>query len=92
MEKLSLGEKCALDLSRRLKPLKSAARQWFCHAGMKFLQSNELTDDEELFLERVTDFFLDNLEELDKDVKFYQRAELGPIRLPDKKKPKVVKI
>ena len=92
MEKLSLRQKSVLDLIRRIKPLKKFIKQWFYHAGMKFLQANQLTDEEEIFLEKVTDFYVDNLEEIDEDVKFLQRVELGPVQLPNKKKKEKVKI
>ena len=49
---------------------------------MKFLQSHELTDDQEVFLEEVTDFFVQNLEELEVDSKFFKKAELAPLQLP----------
>ena len=92
MEKLSLRQKSVLDLIRRIKPLKKFIKQWFYHAGMKFLQAHHLTDEEELFLEKVTDFYVDNLEEIDEDVKFLQRVELGPVQLPNKKKKEKITI
>ena len=92
MKELSLRQKSVLDMIRRVKPLKKFIKQWFYHAGMKFLQANQLTDEEEVFLERVTDFFVENLDEIEEDVKFLQRAELGPIQLPNKKRKEKVKI
>ena len=56
-----------------------------CAAGMKFLQSHQLTDEQEVFLEEVTDFFVENLEELEDDIKFVKKIELGPVQLPPKK-------
>lgn len=91
MENLSLRQKSVLDLIRKIKPLKKFTKEWFYHAGMKFLQAHQLTDEEELFLEKVTDFFVENLEEIDEDVKFLQRVELGPIQLPNKKKKEKIK-
>ena len=88
MEELSLRQKSVLDLIRRVKPLKGTIKQWFFHAGMKFLQANQLTDEEELFLERVTDFYVENLEELEEDIKFLQKIDLGPIQLTSKSKRK----
>ena len=88
MVTLSLRQKSVLDLIRRVKPLKKTIKQWFYHAGMKFLQANQLTDEEEAFLEKVTDFFIENLEELDEDMRFLEKADLGPIQLPNKKKKK----
>ncbi len=92
MEKLSLRQKSVLNLIRKIKPLKRFIKQWFYHAGMKFLQVHHLTDEEELFLEKVTDFFVENLEEIDEDPKFLQRVDIGPIQLPNKKKKEKIKI
>ena len=86
MQELSLRQKNVLDLIRKVKPLKKVIKEWFYHAGMKFLQVNQLSDEEEVFLEKVTDFFVDNLEELEEDTKFLKKIELGPIQLPEKKK------
>lgn len=68
MKELSLRQKSILDLIRRVKPLKKTIKQWFYHAGMKFLQSRELTDEQELFLEEVTDFYAENLDALEEDM------------------------
>ena len=92
MKELSLRQKSVLDMIRRVKPLKKTIKQWFYHAGMKFLQSNQLTDEEEVFLERVTDFFVENLDEIEEDIKFLQKVELEPIKLPNKKRKEKVKI
>ena len=92
MKELSLRQKSILDLIRRVIPMKKTIKQWFYHAGIKFLQSHELTDEQEVFLEEVTDFFLENLEKLEEDTKFLQKVELGPIQLPVKKKKDKVKI
>ena len=91
-EMMSLRQKSVLDLIRRVKPLKKTIKQWFYHAGMKFLQVNQLTDEEELFLEKVTDFYVENLEELEEDIKFLKKIDLGPIQLPNKKRKEKVKI
>ena len=86
MKELSLRQKSILDLIRRVKPLKKTIKQWFYHAGMKFLQSRELTDEQELFLEEVTDFYAENLDALEEDMSFLKKVDLGPIQLPNKKK------
>ena len=92
MQEMSLRQKSVLDLIRRVKPLKKTIKQWFYHAGMKFLQGRQLTDEQEVFLEEVTDFFVENLEQLEEDTKFLQKVELGPIQLPNKKKKEKVKV
>lgn len=89
MEQLSLREKSVLTLIRNVKPLKKFIKQWFYHAGMKFLQAHDLSDNEELFLEKVTDFYMQNLEEIDEDAKFFKRVTLGPVQLPTPKGAKV---
>ena len=85
MKELSLRQKSVMDLIRRVKPLKKTIKQWFYHEGMKFLQAHQLTDEEEIFLEKVTDFFVEDLEKLEEDKRFLQKLELGPIQLPQKK-------
>lgn len=85
MKELSLRQKSVLNLIRRVIPLKKTIKQWFYHAGMKFLETHQLTDEQEVFLEEVTDFFVENLEEITEDSKFLKKAELGPIVLPKKK-------
>lgn len=92
MEELSLRQKSVLDLIRRVRPLKRTIKQWFYHAGMKFLEANQLTDEEELFLEKVTDFYVSNLEAIEEDIKFLKKVEFGPIQLPNKKRKEKVKI
>jgi rhamnogalacturonyl hydrolase YesR len=89
MKELSLRQKSVRDLIRRVIPLKKTIKQWFYHAGVKFLQSHQLTDDQERFLEEVTDFFVENLEELENNAKFFKKVEMGPVELPKEKKVKV---
>lgn len=86
MKELSLRQKSVLDIVRRVIPMKKTIKQWFYYAGIKFLQSRELTDEQELFLEEVTDFFVENLEKIEEDRSFLKRIDLGPIQLPSKKK------
>jgi hypothetical protein len=89
MKELSLRQKSVLDLIRRVIPLKKTIKQWFYHAGMKFLQSHKLTDEQEVFLEEVTDFFVENLEELEDDIRFVKKAQLGPLEFPKSKELEV---
>lgn len=85
MEKLSLRQKSLLNMIRRIHPVKRTIKDWYYHAGMKFLDKRELTDEQEQFLEEVTDFFMDNLENIEKDKSYLNKTELGPIQLPPKK-------
>ena len=89
MKNLSLRQKSVLDLIREIAPIKKVIKQWFYHAGMKFLQSHQLTDEEETFLEEVTDFFVDNLDGLEVTEGALKKTELGPVQLPAPKKVKL---
>ena len=91
MEKLSLRQKSILNMVNRIHGIKRTIKDWYFHAGMQFLKGRELTDEQEMFLEEVTDFFIDNLDNIEKDKSFMKRTELGPIQLPQKKKSKEVK-
>ena len=84
-EKLSLRERATYDIVRRLHPIKELVKKWYYHAGMKFLQNRTLTDEQEFFLEDVTDFFIENLENIEKDKSFIRKVVLDPIKLPEKK-------
>lgn len=86
MEKLSLRQKSIAEMVKRIHPIKRTIRDWYYHAGMKFLEGRELTDEQEAFLEEVTDFFMDNLENIEHDKSFLKRVPLDPIQLPQKKK------
>jgi len=89
MKELSLKQKSTRDLVRRVTPVKRIIKDWFFHAGMKFLQGKRLTDEQEVFLEEVTDFFMENLDNIDVDRSYLDKIDLGPIQLPKKKDAEV---
>lgn len=87
MVELSLRQKSVLDLVKRVSAIKGIVKRWFYYAGMKFLQEHDnLTDEQELFLEEVTDFFVENIENIEHDKTFLKRIEMGPIDLSKRKK------
>ena len=88
MEELSLRQKETADLVRRVQTVKELAKRWFYYAGIRFLQSRQLTDDQEAFLEEVTDFFIDNLTNIENDRTFMKKIKLDPIKLPSINKVK----
>lgn len=90
MVKLSLRQKSVLDLGNRVLLLKSTIKQWFFHAGMKFLQGRELTEEQEAFLAEFTDFITDSIDRIEQDKSFLKKATLGPIQLPKKKNTETV--
>ena len=85
MEELSLRQKSLFELVRQINLVKPIAKRWYLHAGLKFLQGRELTDEQEEFLEEITDFYIDNLMNIEKDKEFIKKITLDPIKLPKKK-------
>lgn len=89
---LSLRQKSVLDLVKKVSVLKGIIRRWLYYAGFKFIQGRNLTEEQEVFLEEVTNFFLDNLEHIEEDRSFLKKIELAPIKLPNKKKKEVTEV
>lgn len=89
MSELSLRQKSMMDLVGRVAPLKKIIKEWFYHAGMEFLRNRQLSDEEEVFLEEVTDFFVENLDGIEENKAYLERGKLEPIKLPVKKKIKL---
>ena len=54
-----------LDLMRRVIPVRKVIKDGYYHAGMKFINSRQFKDEEEAFLEEVTEFFINNLENIE---------------------------
>lgn len=54
-----------LGLMKRVLPVRETIRDWYYHAGSKFLLSRELNQKEEEFLEEITEFFLKNLDNIE---------------------------
>ena len=62
---MNVRQKRDLDLMKRIIPVRKVIKDWYYHAGMKFINSRQFNDLEEAFLEEVTDFFIDNLENIE---------------------------
>lgn len=86
MHEFSLKQKSIIDLIESVIPMKHVIKRWFHHAGMKFLQSRQLTDEQEKFLEEITDFYSDNLENIERDKSFLKKIEFEEIKFPQVKK------
>ncbi len=76
---LSLRQKEKLNLIGSLKMLKNATRRWFFYAINGFLRGRELTDEQEAFLDEVSEYLLNNLETIENDRNFIKKAELSPL-------------
>ena len=62
---MNMRQKRDLNLMNRVIPVKKTIKDWYFHAGMKFLNKRPLTDLEEKFLEEVTEFYMDVLENIE---------------------------
>lgn len=68
---MNMRQKRDLNLMKRVIPVKKTIKDWYFHAGMKFLNSRQLKDNEEAFLEEVTEFYmnvLDNIEDIERKI------------------------
>lgn len=82
MEKLSVRQRSVADLAKRVFAFKRTIKQWVYYAGLKYLQKNKLTEPQEAFLADLTDFFVEYIDEIEKDKDFLKKADLDPIKLP----------
>ena len=85
MDKLSLRQRSVLDLSKRVQFFKKTIKQWIYYAGLVYLKGHKLTEPQEAFLEDITDFFVEYMDNIENDKDFLKKAELEPIELPLKK-------
>lgn len=68
---MNMRQKRDLNLMKRVIPVKKTIKDWYFHAGMKFLNSRQLKDNEEEFLEEVTEFYmnvLDDIEDIEREI------------------------
>ena len=75
MEKLSLRQRCTRDLGERISAIKGTMKQWFFHAGIKYLQTHSLSENQELALEDFTDFIVEYMDKVDTE-EFLKKEEL----------------
>ena len=68
---MNMRQKRDLNLMKRVIPVKKTIKDWYFHAGMRFLNSRQLKDNEEEFLEEITEFYmsvLDNIEDIERKI------------------------
>ena len=66
-----------LGLMKEVIPIRNTIKNWYYHAGSQFLLSREFSMTEEAFLEEVTEFFLNNLDNIEDIEKRIRKKELG---------------
>ena len=89
MQKLSIKQRSAVELSKRVLLFQRTIKQWFYYAGLKYLQSHELSNIEEDFLNRITNYYIKYIDNITKDEDFLKSVKLQEI--PKKKFTKVLK-
>ena len=80
LKKLSLRQKSVKDLAKRVIVFKRTLKQWFYFASLRYLQTHELNDMQEAFLEDFTDFLVEYMDNVDTD-EFFKRKELSYIEI-----------
>ena len=83
-KKMSLRQKCSVNLAKRVILFKRTLRQWFYYAGLKYLQTHSLTDAQEVFLEDITEFFIKAIDKIETDEEFLKSTELQPVSIKKK--------
>lgn len=61
---------------------KDAAKKWYNHACIKYMQDRELTDEQEAFLEEISEFITNAIDTLEGDSSFLRKILLPPVKLP----------
>ena len=80
-----LRQKQLLDMAGRITSLKHTFKRWLNYVGVKFMQGRELSDEQELMLEEIIDFYSDYIDKIEQDKTFLKKVVLDPIKLPEKK-------
>ena len=65
-----------LGLMKEVIPIRNTIKNWYYHAGAQFLLSREFNPIEEAFLEETTEFFLNNLDNIEDIEKKIRKEEL----------------
>lgn len=77
---MNMRQKRELNLMKRVIPVKKTIKDWYYHVGMKFINSRQFKDEEEAFLEEITEFFvsaLDNIECIERRINEENKADNG---------------
>lgn len=81
----TLREKQLGRMADDILKFKDAAKKWYNHACIRYLQQHELTDEQETLLEEVSEFITEAIDKLDGDNNFIKKILLPPVKLPQKK-------
>lgn len=81
MGKFSIQQKSAIDLAERVLLFKRTIKQWIYYAGLKYMQKRKLSDSQESFLEDITDFLVEYIDDIENDKDFFKRTRLNSVDL-----------
>lgn len=76
---MSLRHRCNVDLAERVLLFKSTIKRWFYYASLKYLQTHNLSDDQEIFLSEITDCYLRYMDKIESDSDFLKEVKLPPV-------------
>lgn len=85
MERPKVRERELQLMAKNVLLLKDTMKKWYNYTGIKFLQQHKLTDEQEAFLEEITEFVNASIDRLESDESFLKKILLPPIKLPQKK-------
>lgn len=86
MGNLGVKQRNVQFIAENVLLFKDIIRQWFYFAGLRFLQTHQLSDSQEKFLEEITNFYTQYIDEIENDKNFFAKRELEVIDLPIGKK------
>ena len=79
---MDLQRRRAEDLACRVLTFKRTLKQFFYYACLKYLQTHKVSDLQETFLEDITTFFIQTVNNIDKDEALLEKIKLKPVELP----------
>lgn len=80
----TLREKQLRLMAKNVSELKDIIKKWYNHAGIKYLQEHELTDEQEALLEDITEYINEAIDRMENDENFLKATLLPAIKLPKK--------
>ena len=82
MGDLGIKQRNVRFLAKNVLLFKDTLRQWFYFAGLRYLQTHELSDAQEKFLEEMTEFYIKYMDSIENDENFFAKRELQALDIP----------
>ena len=81
IEEVSLRQRSVTNLAGDVFTFKKTLKRWFYYAGLKYLQTHKLTDAQEAFLEDITDYLVEAMDNVEKDRNFFKKIKFEPLKM-----------